>query len=280
MTTPTLIVAYLGPEGSNTHAAALVAFGAEAASRALLFRAESTITQIFGAVARGSAHHGVVPIENSSEGVVRETMDCLIAGSPVIEREVELGIVHELLVSPGTTLADIEQVVSHPQALAQCRDWLETHLPRAGRIAATSTSAAARDVRGARSKAAIAAPLAGMHYGLDALASNIGDDPHNTTRFWALSLSCPRPSGRDRTTLVFTAPHERGGLRRVLGIFDDAGANLTRIESRPLPSKRWEYAFVVDVEGHQAEPPVQSVILELERQDLLQKVLGSYPRAT
>jgi len=270
-----MVVAYFGPVATNTHAAALKAFGPAAT-----YEPRITVTQVFEAVASGAAAHGVVPIENSTEGVVRETMDCLIERTPVIELELELEIRHELLGPSGLTLAGIRHVVSHPQALAQCRLWLEQHLPGVEREVATSTSAAAQLVRSRTDSAAIAAPLAGTHYGLVSLASGIGDRAGNATRFVAISLKSPPPSGHDRTTLVFTTPHERGALRSALGIFDDAGVNMTRIESRPLPSRRWEYAFVVDLEGHEHDAALVRALDELRSRDMLGKVLGSYPKAS
>lgn len=269
-----MVVAYLGPVATNTHAAALRAFGEQAH-----FEPRITITQVFEAVTSGAASHGVVPIENSTDGVVRETMDCLVEHTPVIERELELEIRHELLAATPLELDDVRRVVSHPQGLAQCRLWLERHLPKAAREVAASTSAAAAQVKGEPDSAAIASPLAGSHYGLVTLASGIGDRSGNATRFVAISTRVPEPTGHDRTTLVFTTPHERGALRRALTIFDDAGVNMTRIESRPLPSKRWEYAFVVDLEGHQRDEALSRAIDELETRGMLGKVLGSYPKA-
>jgi chorismate mutase / prephenate dehydratase len=270
-----MVVHYFGPAYTNTHAAALKAFGPGAT-----FEPAATITQVFDAVADAPGSHGVVPIENSTEGVVRETMDCLIERAPVIELELELEIQHELLVAPGVTLDAVTTVTSHPQALAQCRLWVERHLPQALRELAPSTSAAAASVRERRTAAAIAAPLAGSHYGLVSLASDIGDRHDNATRFVAIAQSGPAPTGHDRTTLVFTTHHEQGALRRALGIFDDAGVNMTRIESRPLLSKRWEYAFVVDLEGHQIDPALAQAIGELRVRGMLGKVLGSYPKAS
>lgn len=269
------IAVYFGPVGTNTHTAALKVFGAQARLEPCV-----TITQVFDAVGQGTALHGVVPIENSTEGVVRETMDCLIEKQPVIERELELEIQHDLLAAPGVTLEAIRNVMSHGQALAQCRLWLENHLPQVVRELAPSTSAAAAYVGSRTDAAAIASPSAGQLYGLSTLASNIGDRTENVTRFVVVSLESPAPTGHDRTTLVFTTPHERGALRRALGIFDDAGVNMTRIESRPLPSKRWEYAFVVDLEGHQLDPSLSEALHQLKARGMLRKVLGSYPKAS
>jgi chorismate mutase / prephenate dehydratase len=270
-----MVVYYFGPVATNTHAAALEVFGSEAT-----FEPCATITQVFDAVAASVGARGVVPIENSTEGVVRETVDCLIERTPVIELEFELDIQHDLLAAPGVPLDAIETVLSHPQALAQCRRWLERHLPRVTRQLAPSTSAAAATARERTDAAAIASPLAGSHYGLASLASDIGDHSDNATRFVAIALESPVRTGHDRTTLVFTTPHERGALRSALGIFDDASVNLTRIESRPLPAKRWEYAFVVDLEGHQTDPALSQAIAELEKRGMLRKVLGSYPKAS
>lgn len=271
-------VAYLGPADTNTHEAARELFDSS-------FHLEPlpTIERVFEAVERGDAGYGVVPIENSIAGTVRETVDALIVGRLMIQREHELSIRHSLATAPGVSLANIRRVLSKDQALSQCRRWLDAHGAHWERVPASSTAQAARDVLDDPEAAAIAPPLAVRNLGLATLFENIADREDNATRFVVVtSEDAPAASPHQKTSLVFVAPHERGGLRRVLGVFDDAGVNLTRIESRPLiglHGPRWEYAFVVDAEGHRARSPLREALRELEGMGALVKVLGSYPRA-
>lgn len=276
-----LRVAFLGPEGSNTHAAALALFdgSARAGAPAPAFQAETTIRGVFEAVAAGRAERGVVPIENSTEGGVAPTLDALFELSPVICAEYVAEIHHFLLGRGALDPSRIRQVLSHPQALAQCQGWLAAHLPEAELVPMASTSAAAREVARDPTRVAIASELAAQLYGLDVLASHIEDRSHNATRFVALALEDAPPTGSDKTSLVFTTRHERGALRRVLGVLDDAGLNLTRIESRPLPERRWEYAFFTDVEGSRHDTTLARALSELDTVCGTVKVLGSYPRA-
>jgi chorismate mutase/prephenate dehydratase len=268
-------VAYFGPEASNTHAAALAALpGRES------YSPELTISQVFDRVASGDADCGVVPIENAIEGVVRETIDCLLSGPLLIFKEVELDIVHSLLAPPGLSPDQATRVESHPQALAQCRMYLDTHYPSLERVSAGSTSGSARDAAKRTDTLAIAPPLAAQTYGLAVVEPQISDRSHNVTRFACIAREDAEPTGRDRTTLVFSTPHQRGALLHALRTLDEAGVNLTRIESRPLVDRRWEYAFVVDVEGHRLDPDVAGALRGLEESRHLLKVLGSYPRAT
>jgi len=269
-----MTIAYLGPEATNTHAAALKCFGPGET-----YQPCTTIAQVFDAVLAGGARSGVVPVENAIQGVVRETIDCLLESPLLITQEVELDIIHALMGPPGLTLKSARSVASHPQALAQCRLWLARHAPHLENRITTSTSAAARETRGGSDTLAIAPPLAAQIYDLHVLAPQISDRTHNATRFVCIAPEPAAPTGRDRTSLVFTTPHEQGALRRILGVFDDRGVNMTRIESRPLTDRRWEYAFVVDVEGHRSDPAVAAVLADLARDAHLVKVLGSYPRA-
>lgn len=279
-------VAYLGPEGTNTHAAALALCERERQHVAstkggpgLQLKALPTIRAVFEAVAGGSAAWGVVPIENSTEGGVAQTLDCLFELSPVICDEYVAEIHHFLMGAPGSSTQTCKQVLSHPQALAQCRNWLQAALPHAEPIAVASTSAAARQAAENPEQFAIASELAAELYGLTILARNIEDHEHNATRFVAIALDDAPPTGRDKTSLVFTTRHERGALRRVLTVLDDAGINLTRIESRPLPHQRWEYAFFTDFEGSRHEPRVASALEQLRSTCRIVKVLGSYPQS-
>ncbi len=269
-----MAIAYLGPEATNTHAAALQHYGSKDD-----YEPQLTISLVFEAVARGSARAGVVPIENSIQGVVRETIDCLLTQPVMICGELELGIKHTLMGPRGLSPQKATRVASHPQALAQCRLWLERNHPHLLQTGATSTSAAAREAQSRTDTLAIAPPLAAQRCGLAVIEQQVSDRPDNATRFICIANQDADATGRDRTTLVFTTPHQRGALRAVLEIFDDAGVNMTRIESRPLSGKLWEYAFVVDVEGHRHESPVREALAALERGGNLIKVLGSYPRA-
>jgi len=265
-------VSYFGPRNTNTHAAALLLFGPD-----VEYSPQLTKTGVFDAVEQGHADAGVVPIENSTEGVVRETIDCLIQRTPLIQYEFEMQIEHCLMAHPGWQSAT-GRIVSHPQALAQCRRWLDKNYPMLPRETATSTASAAELASRDRGVAAIANPLAASACGLHVLYENIADRTDNATRFIGIGTSDAAPSGSDKTSLVLTAPHARGALLRILAVFDEAEVNLTRIESRPLMHHKWEYAFVVDLEGHRASPGVHGAILRLKAMGALLRILGSYQR--
>lgn len=266
-------VAYFGPENTNTHAAALLLFGQRAS-----LNPELTKAGVFEAVSSGRSRFGIVPIENSTEGVVRETIDCLIERNPVIVSEFEMRIEHYLMAQPGWETRPHRRIVSHPQALGQCRKWLEeAQLPTA---TATSTASAAELASRDRNVAAIASRLAADAFSLEILSENIADRKDNATRFISIGSEDEAPSGRDKTTLVLSAPHERGALLRLLNVLDAAGVNLTRIESRPLADRKWEYAFVLDVEGHRAIPPLRPALHELAAMGSLVRVAGSYQHLT
>ncbi len=266
------VVAYLGPPGTFTHAAARQAFSADAA----LLPVEG-IPGVFAALAAGTASEGVVPVENSTEGGVGVTLDGLLETAARISGEVVLPIEHCLL-SSASSLGEVTAVHSHPQALAQCRRWLATHLPRAATVAAVSTGAAALTVRGDPRAAALAPRLCAELYGLGLLAESLQDQSDNRTRFLVLSAADHEPTGHDRTSLAFSTRHECGALRRALETLDRHGANLTRIESRPS-GQLWEYVFFVDVEGHRSSAPLSAALDELAGSCVSLKVLGSYPRA-
>jgi chorismate mutase / prephenate dehydratase len=274
-----LVVAYFGPAGTNTHAAALAMFEERVVGPAG-FQPEPTIRAVFEAVASGRAHRGVVPIENSTEGRVEQTLDCLFELTPVISGEYVAEIHHYLLGRAGTQLSAVRHVLSHPQALGQCRAWLDAHLPGVEQVSYASTGAAARDVAKMQDAVAIAPELSAELYGVTVLEREIEDMKHNATRFAAIALADSRPSGHDKTSIVFTTRHERGALRRVLETFDDEGLNLTRIESRPLTGRRWEYAFFADFEGSRFDVPVARALARIQEACGLVKLLGSYPRAT
>jgi len=268
-----LDIAYLGPEGTFTQSAALKHFGHSVNTTAF-----GTIDQVFREVESGASHYGVVPVENSIEGVINHTLDMFNHSSLTICGEVELRIHHHLL-SKDETLDELTHVYSHQQSLAQCRAWLDIHLIKAERITVTSNAEAARLVSNEKHVAAIASEAAGELYGLNSLASNIEDEPDNTTRFLVIGKDKCLACGNDKTSLIFSAPNKPGALHKMLSCFADNGVSMTRIESRPSRREMWAYVFFVDIEGHAEDKPVTKALLELEEHASMVKLLGSYPRA-
>jgi chorismate mutase / prephenate dehydratase len=269
-----LPIAFFGQFGAWTHAAARSAFGAGAE-----YRENSTISQVFEAVSSGLASFGVVPIENSTEGGVNQTVDELLTRKLWIKGEVVLEIA-QCLMGLASDLGSIQRVASHPQGLAQCRRWLAEHLPNALQVASLSTTAAAQEAASDARLAAISSPLAAELNGLRVLVAGIQDYAENATRFVVIGKSDAPRTGHDKTSLVFSTAHSRGALRKALEIFDRAGLNLSRIESRPAPLRRWEYVFLTDLEGHREDVAVAGALAELEQLCSTVRVLGSYPRAT
>lgn len=268
----TLRVAYLGPEGTFSQLAARRLFGLQAR-----YREGATIEAVFDAVTSGEATYGVVPIENSTEGAVSMTSDALLEGELLIRQEYILPVAHCLL-SRATSLSAIQTVYSHPQALAQCRGWIAKHLPRAQVVQTTSTAAAAREAHADETAAGIGAELAGELHDVPVLRANIQDRRENATRFVVLAREDAPPSGNDRTTLAFGVQHHKGALRKVLTDFEDAGVNLSRIESRPSRKAPWQYVFLVDVEGHRTDPTLAAGLKAAKKSAAFLKVVGSYPR--
>jgi chorismate mutase/prephenate dehydratase len=266
-------VAYLGPPGTNTHMAALRHFG----SGAELLPARG-IPEVFEEVERGRADVGMVPIENSSEGVVNHTLDGLIDSELLICGEVSIDIHHHLL-SRAPDLGDIKRVFSHPQALAQCRGWLNRHLPNAEVVEMASTSLAAEQAALDAATAAVASELAGRLHGIPALRERIEDYANNVTRFLAIGRRAVGRTGRDKTSVLFSIRDEVGTLYRILEPFATARLSLTKIESRPTRRRPWEYVFFVDFEGHRDDPVTQGVLAAVRERCLFLKVLGSYPVA-
>lgn len=264
-------VAYFGPPGTHTHVAARTAFPS---GEELDF---PTIAAVIDAVAAGTAEYGVVPIENSTEGGVTSTQDALLQNDVKLRGELVLEIA-QCLCSREAELGAIERVYSHPQALAQCRLWLAKNLPRAELVAAASTSSAAQKAATEPRTAAIASALAADLNGLTVLA-HAQDRAENATRFVIVGREDAARTGRDKTSLVFSTAHERGALRRALEAFDAEDINLTRIESRPAPGRRWEYVFFTDIEGHRTDPAVTRALERLRGRCSEVRVLGSYPRA-
>lgn len=266
-------VAYLGPEATFSHHAARENFGSSAR-----FIPARSIREVFGEVALGRADYGVVPVENSTEGVVAHTLDMLLESDAKICSEVCLEI-HLHLLSRSGRAQEVRRVVSHPQALAQCRGWLAAHLPELEPEEVASTAQAAKMAAADRRVAAIASALAADVYGLRSIASNIEDQSNNITRFFVIGRQMARPSGDDKTSIVFSVKDEVGILYRMLEPFAKSGINLTKIESRPIKGKPWEYVFFLDFAGHVEEPRVQRALKKLQSRCIFVRVLGSYPRA-
>ncbi len=267
-----LRVAYLGPEGTFSHAAARAFFGLAAS-----YCEATTIEGVFDAVDRGEAQHGVVPIENSSEGSVSHAADALALGDLLILAELELEVT-QCLLTRATSLGTIERVFSHPQALGQCRVWLGKNLPTAQLVQAPSTGAAVREALADGRAAAVGSRIAADLYGLPALREPIQDHADNVTRFVMLARNDAKRTGDDKTTIAFSLRDGRGELMRVLGIFDDEGINLSRIESRPSREKPWDYVFLADVEGHKDDEPIARAMEKLRAKCPFVKHCGSYPR--
>jgi chorismate mutase/prephenate dehydratase len=268
-----LDIAFLGPEGTFTQEAALKHFGHSVRSTAL-----AAIDEVFREVEAGSAHYGVVPIENSIEGVVNHTLDMFLQSPLTINGEVELRIHHHLL-SVQEDVACIERVYAHHQTLAQCRRWLDANLSRAERIAASSNAAAAKRACAEQVSAAIAGDAAAKKYELRVLRSNIEDNPNNTTRFLIIGRHGVPPSGYDKTSLVVSGRNRPGLLFKLLEPLARSQVSMTRIASRPTQLVNWEYVFFLDVEGHIEDAKLKAALGELEQQADLFKILGSYPRA-
>ncbi len=272
-----LTVSYLGPQGTFTEAAARQHFGG--AARLLPC---PSIDAALREVEAGQADYAVVPIENSSEGAVSRALD-LLPSTPLRACGEATLRIHHYLMSPGERLRDITQVYAHPQALAQCQDYLGRHLPAAERLAVSSNAEAARlaSASGRSSAAALGPGAAASLYGLNVLAQHVEDDPSNTTRFLVLGRQRPGPSGQDRTTLVVAAPQaeQAGAMHRLLEPFSRLGISMTKLESRPIRGGLWQYMFFIDIEGHEDDPPVQAALTEMRAHSTFLKVVGSYPRA-
>jgi len=268
-----LKVAYLGPEGTFTQQAVHRHFGHSVHTISL-----PGIDGVFEQVQGGDADFGVVPIENSTQGIVSHTLDLFLLSDLKICGEIELRV-HQNLITLAKSLKQIERVYSHEQSLSQCKNWLRTHLPGIELVAVGSNSEAARRVRNAPEAAAIAGRSAAEVYGLPVLFADIEDHPDNTTRFLVIGREVFAPSGHDKTTLLLSGREGPGLLYRLLEPFQAHGVNMTRIESRPSRQGKWAYVFFVDVEGHAEDPEVAAALRDLAKVSKLSRVLGSYPRA-
>lgn len=268
-----LEVAYLGPEGTFTQQAAKKHFGQWVKTKPM-----PAIDEVFREVDAGAVQYGVVPIENSTEGVVNHTLDTFITSNIKIVGEVELRIHHHLMAGPNTNRDKITRVYSHQQSLAQCRKWLDAHMPQAERIAVNSNAEAARRVQGEWNSAAIAGEMASELYDLEIIETKIEDSPDNSTRFLIIGAQEVDTSGADKTSLVVSMRNEPGALYHLLKPFNDFGVDMTRLESRPSPSGNWTYVFFIDFVGHTGDPNVQEALAAIRKTAVEVKVLGSYPK--
>jgi chorismate mutase / prephenate dehydratase len=270
-----LKVAYLGPEGTFTQAAVFTHFGHSVRGLAL-----ASIDEVFHEVEAGTADFGIVPIENSTEGTVNNTLDRFLNSPLKICGEVELRI-HHYLMGNVPSLDRIVRVCSHPQALAQCRGWLDEHLPEVERVPVSSNAEGARRARDEKGTAAIAGEAAAEVYKLKVLAAEIEDRADNTTRFFVLGRKLFKASGNDRTTMLISVSHTdtSGALFHLLEPFSKHKVNMTRIESRPSHKRKWDYVFFIDIEGHAEDKQVAKALAALKKRASLFRVLGSYPRA-
>jgi len=267
-------IAYLGPEGTFTQLAALKHFG-----QAVNCEGQSSIADVFREVESGSAHYGVVPVENSTEGVVTHTLDSFAGSHLKICGEVALRIHHHFLINEKTDPSQIKKVYSHAQSLAQCRSWLDSHYANVERIAVSSNAEAARRASKEEGSAAIASESAGNLYGLKIATANIEDMPDNTTRFLIIGQQETDASGDDKTSMLISSKNEAGALYHLLAPFHELNVSLTRIETRPAKTGTWNYMFFIDVEGHINDENVQQAIEKVKTQCADFKWLGSYPNA-
>jgi chorismate mutase / prephenate dehydratase len=268
-----LKIAFLGPEGTFTHAATLKHFGQSIEACPL-----TAIDLVFHQVQAGSCDYGVVPIENSIEGVVNHTLDMLINSNLKISGEVILRI-NQYLMSRSRSRKNIKKIYSHQHSFAQCRNWLDTNMPGIERIPVNSNAEAAKLASKNEKVAAIAGYTNAELYNLKILEKNIEDETDNSTRFLVISENDTPPSGDDKTSLLFSMPSKPGALLRMLQCFADHEVNMTRIESRPSRRGLWEYIFFVDLEGHSQNKKVTKAISRLQSEASMVKILGSYPRA-
>ena len=271
-----ITVGYWGPAGSNTHVASLIRFGHGVELHPL-----ESIADVFNEVEKDGIDYGVVPVENSTEGIVSFTFDKFLDSDLRVCAEIHLPIRHSI-VSKAPTLGDVRRLYSMFQATAQCRGWLSRHLPNVELIDVTTTARAAQIAAGEADAAAIANTVAAAEYGLSVLAKGIEDSARNFTRFFVLGHAQPPPTGRDKTSILFSVPHEAGALIRALDAFEQNNLNLTMIQSRPTKMTPWEYVFFVDVVGHVEESgdsPLRRALDGLRQRCLFVRVLGSYPDA-
>jgi len=268
-----LKIAYMGPEASFSHLAAMQQYGNSA-----VFVPVNSIREVFGEVERGLADYGVVPIENSIEGIIGQTLDMFMESPLKISAEMMVPVRLNLMNATGEA-SDIKGIYSHPQPLAQSRNWLESNMKGVPVFEVSSTTKAAKMAAADKSVAAVASGLAAKLYGLKIIKERIEDNVSNYTRFLVVAKSSPPKSGQDKTSILFSVKDAPGALYRMLRPFAEREINLTKIESRPSRKKPWEYHFFVDMLGHVDDAAVRDAVEELGKGCLFLKVLGSYPAA-
>jgi len=265
-----MAIAYLGPEATFSHLAALKRFGSQVG-----YLACDSIADVFLEVERGSVDYGVVPIENSIEGAVSHTLDMFVDADLKVCAQIVLDVAHNLLAN--CPKAKIERLYSIPQVFGQCRIWLQENLSGVEKIEVSSTTRAAQIARKEKYSACIASKLAAQVYGLKILAADIEDSPHNVTKFLVIGRTEAMPTGNDKTSIIFSIKDKVGALHEMLAPFKKGRINLTKIESRPSKRKAWDYYFFVDLEGHKDQPRIKKALSELESKCNFFKILGSYP---
>jgi len=270
-----MIIGFLGPEGTFTQSAALKHFGHSVKTKSL-----TTIADVFRDVESGAIPYGVVPVENSTEGVINHTLDLFINSPLVISGEVEIRIHHHLLTKKNISVSEITKIYSHRQSLAQCREWLDSNLNGVEQIPVNSNAEAAQLVlKSNESVAAIAGDSAAEIYKLIVISKNIEDEPDNTTRFLVIGKNKVKPSNNDKTTILVSTKNQSGALHKLLEPIASNGLSLSRIESRPSRRGMWEYVFFMDIDGHQLDDKVSAALKDLTNESQMVKVLGSYPKA-
>lgn len=269
-----LKVAYLGPEGTYSEEAARRHCGQSSE-----FISASSISEVLAMAEKSQADVAVLPIENSTEGSISHTLDLLQHTPLTICGEITHPIHHQLL-THAEDLGQINEVIAHPQALAQCRRWLDTHLPSAIRTPASSNAEAARLAASSKKIAAIASERAATIYALAILCRNIEDESNNTTRFLVLGKDKTPATGNDKTSLISKTQNKPGALHRLLKIFADQNINIVKLESRPSRQNLWEYYFYIDIEGHQDDLAISQALTAIEKVTVATKLLGSYPKGT
>ena len=265
-----MTIAYLGPEATFTHQAAIRRFGAS-----LRYSAQKTIADVFSEVSKNRADYGVVPVENSTEGVVTHTLDMFVDSDLKIVAQIILPVQHCLMCNGRR--AQIRKLFAHPQSLAQCRGWVQNNLPRVEIIETSSNARSAEFAAKEKDSAAIAGVLAAEKYGVRIVEQDIQDNAANATRFLVLGRQCSPPTAKDRTSVMFSIVDQVGALYRALSPFRRFRINMTKIESRPSKRKAWEYFFFVDCDGHLTDRKVAKALALLSEQCSFVKVLGSYP---
>ena len=264
-------IAYLGPAGTFTHEAALSVFGHKAS-----YQACGTIEDVFRWVERDHPSRGVVPLENAYAGSVHITMDLLYTGAAKIQGEI-LSQIHLHLLSQAPSVEQVKRVYSHSMAIAQCSNWLKGHLPHVAVSEVASTALAVKTATREPHAAAIGSRFAGIINGLPSLKAMIEDNPGNVTRFLVLGKEQPKPTGKDKTSILLLLNHKAGGLYKVLKVFAERNIHVIRVETRPEKRKKWECLYYIDIEGHEADHPVGEALTDIDKHCTYLKRLGSYP---